>query len=210
MPQGSRIIVYSDSMLKWQGSESSLLGTHYICSTRAFSGYNLEKLAQTLDLVKDEAAGYFDIAVISAGTNSLMEENFDKHKFITSLKNFLIAFNEKFCCKHVIVLGFFPRAYCMATGCVPQRCRYLHVESPSILHRRIVQINNALSDLIKHDSRFINGHSFVSMFGEIVKNGTWNNSFGRMLSIDGLHLSRKGNELLDKSLISYINSHFLN
>ena len=195
-------------MLKWQGSESTLLGTHFACTTRAFSGYSLEGLTRNLDLVRDEAAGYYDIAIISAGTNNLMEEPFDLHKFMTCLKNFLILFNEKFRCNHVIVLGFFPRAYCMAQNCDPQRCWYLHVESPSILHRRIVQINNSLSDLMKHDSRFINDYRFVSMFGQIVREGTWNNSFGRMLSFDGLHLSRKGNVLLDRSLFSFIKSQF--
>ena len=57
----------------------------------------------------------------------------------------------------------------MVRYCVPKRCWYLQVKSPPILHRRVVLMNIALSDLMKPDSRFRNVYSSVSMFGESEK-----------------------------------------
>ena len=82
-------------MLKYQGSETSLLGDSYLCSTRAFSGYTLEKLQTELSLIKEEASAYYDSVVVLAGTNDVIGINFQMHNFLTRLQKFLISLQTK-------------------------------------------------------------------------------------------------------------------
>ena len=203
-----RILFFSDSMLKHQAGQKSKVAEKYVCSVRAFGGFNLNSLSDKLDLVKSGVQGYYHVSILFVGTNDLISDQFDMWKFISNLKAFLTKFHDKIKCKHVLVLGFMPRSYCNRKYCMTSDCKYLHRGAgknfPVDLNRRVKKVNDAVGSFIRFDERFVNRFKFLNFFTEINSLGSINNSFGSFLSEDGLHLSDLGNELLDDWLFNFL------
>ena len=202
-----KILLFSDSMLKGQAKEGSMLAKKYFCSVSAFGGYRLSQLDDQLSNVKAAAYGHFNAGVIFAGTNDLAVQcNFDMQSFIDNLKNLLLKF--LFCTgiEKIVVVGFTPRAYCMKSNC-GARCLYLHRDETAILpvdyHRRIAKVNKEVASFIKHDDRF-RQFQFLDIFSRIAIRGNWLDSYGGLLHDDGLHFSNSGNRLLDECLFKYL------
>ena len=184
----------------------SLLGSNYLCSIQAYGGFTLNQLSEKLTGVTAGALKYYGTAIVFVGTNNVIAQKCEQQQFIAEFMKFILDFQARFQCAKVIVLGFLPRAYCVRQGCIVDKCRYMHAGSPSGFHKRILCINAALDDVFKHDVRLVESFKFLNLFGEIAVKGTWNNSFGGHLSVDGLHLSEKGNELLDNRIFEYLKS----
>ena len=150
---------------------------------------------------------YYQAAVILVGTINLLSDDFDTWRFIKQLQNYLLYFHYKFGFKHVVVLGFLPRAYCKMKNCEISQCLYLHrghsKNLPTDLNFRIHKVNKAIGEFIKFDTRF-KSFRFADFEYKINKLGKISNSYGNFLSKDGLHLSDSGNKLFDKWLFKYL------
>ena len=172
----------------------------------------MEKLSAQLNKVTMGSSKYFDAGIISVGTNNIMDKNYDMWGFMEELKNILIKFKSTVETKHVIVIGFMPRAYCAIQNC-PANCRYIHKENrnncnkptPADFYRRVVKLNRAAYEMIKHDDRF-EQFKFLNIFSKIILKGSWDNCYGGFLSPDGLHLSSRGNKLLDECLYDHLSN----
>ena len=194
-------------MFKGQAAEGSEIQCKFICTIRAFGGFTIDGLSHKLDSVKGCIYGYYDACVVLMGTNDLVRENFDIWSFMNNFKQILLKFHSRLGCKHVIVLGFLPRAFCKR-NCKTNDCLYIHRGrgkiSASEFNARIWKTNKGIRELITYDDRF-RSFKFVNFCDRIVKLGDADNSFGKFLSVDGLHMSKFGNSLFDKWLIKFLN-----
>lgn len=193
-------------MLKGQARPGSKVGDGFICSVRAFGGFKMNKLGEKLDFVKNCIKGYYQAGIVSFGTNDLISDDFEIWHFMDQLKELLLKFQTIIECKHVLVLGFMPRAYCRR-ACKTSKCLYIHKghskKLPIDFNVRVNKVNYGIDNFIRYDTRF-KSFKFLNFCPEINKLGTLSNSFDDFLSLDGLHLSDVGNEILDTWIYQYL------
>lgn len=195
-------------MLKAQASEESALGFNFVCTVRAFGGFRIESLSKKIDLVKRCTKKYYDAAIVLVGTIDLISDDFEILTFLDRFKKLLLKLNNQLEPKCVVVIGYFPRAFCKKLSCDPGRCLYVHPgfgkNQPVDLNIRISKVNKRINELIQYDVRF-QSFKFVDFCSRVFNLGTLRTSFGNFLSYDGLHLSNIGNEYVDKWLTKFLN-----
>jgi hypothetical protein len=146
------------------------------------------------------------------GTNNshdAWQDDFKVHLFLSNFKQFLFSVIDTFGAngRGIICIGLFPRAFCnhCVGKFVDKKCRNIHRDvSISTMNCNLNTINGQIKELIEFDHRFCE-MTFLSLFETIRASGTWDDGFGGMLSKDGLHLSCKGNELVDRHLLDALN-----
>ena len=152
------------------------------------------------DIITKCVCEYYDIVIVLVGNNDLASKNFSTHLFIQHFKRLILQLNVKLGCRNVILLGFLPRAYCRINNCNIQDCMYIHrgfTKIPIVdIISRIYTVNKNIDEFIKYDERF-RSFRFINYFSAVTKLGTIDDGYGNFLSIDGLHLSKLGNKLLD-------------
>lgn len=194
-------------MFKGQANERSEIGRKFACSIRAFGGFKMDSLSDKLDLVKTCIKGYYDAGIVLVGTVDLISDDFEMWSFMEKLKKLLLKFHYHIGCKHVVVIGFIPRAFCKSRTCSLTQCLYIHPGFskvlPSDLNIRVWKVNKAVNEIIKYDERF-KYFKFMNCCDRIMKLGSLDTSYGNFLSYDGLHLSKSGNHVLDNWLTKFL------
>jgi lysophospholipase L1-like esterase len=139
-----------------------------------------------------------------AGTNNIHDAwkpGFGVSEFMNQLKKFMIELVKTFEGSKIVLIGLFPRAYCKHCTFknVMPGCRNLHQDIKLWdMNRVINSINYRIKEVCEYDYRFREKVEFLNLFRAVQSSGTRDNAYGGVLSKDGLHLSFKGNQLIDR------------
>lgn len=199
-----KLLIISDSMLRFQGKAGSRLGSGHFCSVHAFGGALCSEITgNILDICEKTTKGYYDRVIVMAGTNNMSKQGVSGLYVYREMIKLLTALAKLG--GTIILIGLLPRGFCQCSK--SEKCRNIHKSSkkknsvmPWEVNKEACRVNDCLFDSITHDVRFSDRFHFVDLFKFVLKQGSYHDNYDGVLRYDGLHLSIKGNEILDRKL----------